>query len=482
MKKFCFLIALAFAIPAFPQGQIVGTNHRKIFSGGAATQFPGWTYYQESYVGANQNGGSPGCSSGTTCTMKVFTTQANSARVLMIQTTNNVTISQVCETTGTSCSGNNNGWTLCPASSCHANQDTNIDMAYTVGGATGDGTVEVTLSGASGANFFILFEEVIPPSGQTASFDKASTATSASCTSCSMAVFSGGNAITATDAIVHFPNGHGGSLGNSTTAPYATPYFQDMNGLITGLNVTSASTAVTYGQTSGAFQDSAIAFKSSLGSFTPSTNLSTFQLVNMANNNGLGCNPNCTLTIPSTGSGHLGVLMASTINGGHLTAVTGAGTSTIPSGANTCQITLSGNANDAFSCAYILSTSAAATSLSITSSSNSTIGFVWFEFSRASGSFALDYQNSQQTATTNDPTGVATTLTGANGDIVVQAQFCAGGCNAITLYPIGTNISGVGPAIDGNSSAVALLNTLNGAAPEWGYGGNPTMQVALAFK
>lgn len=455
----------------------------------SAGQFPGWAYQQEVFITGNQNGGGPGCGTGTTCTMNVFPTTAGSAWTIMVNTTNNVTISAVC--IGTSSSGcgssSNQGWTLCPTSSCHAFQSGNIDMAYSTTGSVSSANIyiTVTLSGAAGAQFFMLFEEVLPPSGFTAAFDNAAHASSASCSSCTLAALT----ITGTDAVIHFPVTGASSIGPQPINVFTDPWTQDLNGILTGLNVTSSTTVPSYPQASSAFQDAAIAFKTT-SAFTPSANNTLYQLVQMQTNNGFNCSSStCTFSVNSTGSGHLLFLIADTLNGGVLTSVSGGGTwATPPSGANTCQISLTGFPNRTVSCDYALSSTSGATSLTITTSGAlQAYGFAFFEVSRTSGSFALDTQNSANDTSTSCSTnnfncsGQALTLTGSD-DVIFQFGHCDGGCNAITDFPIASNAGGNGPAVSLNSFAVALLNTNNGSAPLIGYPTGGMTVAAVAFK
>ncbi|HWY08227.1 MAG TPA: hypothetical protein VNY24_15305 [Candidatus Acidoferrales bacterium] len=465
------LLLLLVAIPAHGQ-YIAGA-----FNSGAVTQFPGWTFLQETFVGGNQ-GGSTTCAT-PKCTTSSFPTTAGSAWVIMVQTTNNVSILRVC-TNDTTCAAGNDNWQLC--ANCNVTQSHTSNMAYNVSGTTASTSFTVIMSGATGAEFFVLFVEVLPPTGQTASFDNAATASSAGCTSCTMAA----PTITATDAVIHYPLSVANPPGASTVHIFTNPWFQDANGIVSGLNVTSGTTVPSYPQPSGDFRDSAIAFKSSLGSFTPSSGTTFYQLVHLTDPgiNGISCIPTCAITVPSTGAGNLLAMLVSNSSAGHLVSVNGGGSWVVPTGANSCQVTVTGNTNEVLSCGYTLSSAGGTTTITPTVSTTGTYTFVIYEVSRASGSWTFDTQGSAQTAATQTVNGVGLTLTGTSSapDAVFQSFWCPGGCNANTLYPLAGNFSGNGNDFAANSGGVALLNTLNGAAPIWGTTGVAGAVTGFAFK
>jgi hypothetical protein len=473
-------LILLLATPCLAQRQ---TFYAQNIAPVSSSTFPGWQFRQDVYDGSNgtTNGS---CGAGTKCTIVlngITTSSSKSAWVVAIATTNNVTISRVC-TNDTTCASGNDNWTLCATSGCHQNNASlglpNEDMAYNVNGTVSSSSFTVILSGSSGSTILMWIFEVIPPSGFTPSFDGAAVATHASCSTCTMAAPS----VSGTDAVFHFPNP---TLTQATVNPASSPYFQDFNGTVFGMNITS-STAPTFTQTSGAFMDSAIAFKTT-SAFTSDSGNSLFSIFSATSQTfaGISCNasPGCTVTIPSTGTGDLIYIQGVNINGDNISSVTGAGSWTVPSGANTCQVALTADASDVLSCAYNLSSSSGTTTLTIKTSGTASFSFNIFEVSRSSGSFTLDVQSATQNATSLSPPGSAVTLTGAN-DVIFQSLLCPGGCNEISYYPYSsTNTNGGnGPNFSGNSASVARLNTNDGTAPIWGYTGGTTVATAVAFK
>jgi hypothetical protein len=151
----------------------------------------------------------------------------------------------------------------------------------------------------------------------------------------------------------------------------------------------------------------------------------------------------------------------------------------IPSGANSCAITLS--PNQALSCGYVLSSIAGATSLNLSMSGSGAIAYAVWEIATTSGSFALDTQGSTQNPAAGfDPRGQALTLTGTN-DVIFESIFAPGGTSAVTLYPMGY-IKGQGQQFFNNQAGLAaLLNTKNGTPPDWATENIPTTVTSVAF-
>lgn len=115
------------------------------------------------------------------------------------------------------------------------------------------------------------------------------------------------------------------------------------------------------------------------------------------------CNPTCTLSVSSTGTGNLLVLeyVSSGVGSNYLTnisSVTGGGT-WVAGGACHAQDTASSQGTDI---AYVLSSSSGTTSLSITLSTNESLGmFLFKEYHRTSGTTSLD--GSCQSLNTQSP-------------------------------------------------------------------------------
>ena len=428
-----------------------------------STNTSGWTYIQDSIT----TGGGTCLAGSSSCTIGVslmFPTTAGSVWLVRTHTGNNVQIASV--------TGGGGTWTHCPSCAVfNSTLNQSIDASYNLSGGAGTTAVTVTLAAPASGFFQVNFIELLPPSGSTASFDAAAATSSNSCSTCTGA----GLSLSGTDAVFQTQAGNGVSGWNGWSSPYIT----DGRGNGIGLNVTSgaAPTVKMNSSIGGLFM--AIAFKSSAGSFTPPAQ--QFSAVNFTSPAaGANCTPSCTLTIPFTGSGHLLYLEVGDINNAHIVSISGGGTWVIPGGSNSCAIVLS--PNQALSCGYILSSTAGATSLNLTMSGSGAIAYAVWEIATTSGSFALDTQGSTQNPATGfNPRGQALTLTGTN-DVIFQSIFAPGGTSSVTLYPMGY-INGQGQLFFNNQAGLAaLLNTTNGAAPEWATENVPTTVFGVAFK
>lgn len=396
--------------------------------------------------------------------------------VVRIHTGNNVTI--------TSVSGGGGTWQLCPASSCHlfnSGFTDNQDLAYNLSGTGGASTITVTISGAPGfwgGNFM----EFLPPAGATPSFDVSGTRTSSTCNPCTGV----GLTLSATDLVVQVLSGNGAkgaTAWNAFSAPYMTDYASD------GINLNATSGApptVTVPTPGGDF--SAIAFKTSLGSYTPPS--LPMSVVSYTQVLGANCTPSCSFTIPTTGSGRLLYVESSNLSSVFISSVSGAGTSwVVPTAANTCRISVSGGS---LSCAYELSSSAGATSLTVSMTGTASTYFAVWEIASTTGPFTFDAEGSAQRGGSPNVTvqGIGLTLSGTN-DVIFQSAFIPGGTNAVSLYPHPLNANGQGTEFFSNASNgganaanAALLNTTNGTAPLWINGGNNSVTAAtgVAFR
>jgi hypothetical protein len=423
---------------------------------------PGWTYLQD----VNNNAD---CSGATTCTFGVAfpATTAGSVWVAALFTGNNVTMSSV--------SGGGGTWTHCPTSCHNFTTPSNVDAMYNLTGSSGTTNITVTASANGSGGYGIEFIELLPPSGYTASIDATGSNGSSSCSSCTGV----GLTVTGTDAIVQLPTVNNGlDLWNLFSSPYTTTTFG--NGI--ALN-TSSGTAPTFQQSGGASTAAVagLAFKTTAGTFTPPTQV--FSMVNITMNPGSAsnCSPTCSITIPSTGSGHLLFVQATNPNTASISSISGGGTWVIPSGSNTCKILLT-STNDQTSCAYVLSSTSGVTSLSVTMNTNTVNGyFVVYEVSRSSGSFTLDAQNSSQVSASFHPNGQGLTLSGSI-DVLFQTMYCPGGATTLTLYP-GPRSSLGNQIQQGDTSTGFLLNSSNGTAPIWiNPQNNATAVTGVAFQ
>lgn len=427
----------------------------------------GWTYVQDSIstAGGTCLGGSSACTVGPD---NLLPTTAGSVLAVFIKTGNSGgdAISSVC--TGSGCTGTGPGWTACPSCQIH-NSTINSDAWYDLNAPGGVTSLTVRLASPASGFFQVEILELLPPPGNTALFDTFGTKSDAGCTSCSAV----GLTTSATDAIFEFQAG--GSV--SGWSSWSSPYVTDAHGNGLYLNAPSGSISAPTLQMSGSTNVIfvALAFRSTLGSFTPPAQ--QFSLVHFTNFTGLNCSPTCGLTVPQTSTGNLVFIQAGDITNAHIQSVSGGGTWVVPSG---CNITLS-STSDNVSCAYTLSATPT-TSISVTMSGSGSIAFTVSEISTTSGTFSLDTSASAQRAATFDPQGPNLTLTGSN-DVIFAAIFAPGGISAATLYPM-PYINGFSLDFFNNEAAASmLLNTTNGTGPQWANGtNNPTAVAGIAFR
>jgi len=250
------------------------------------------------------------------------------------------------------------------------------------------------------------------------------------------------------------------------------------------LNATSG-VAPTVTLPSAGAEFTGIAFKTSLGSYTPP--VLPMSVVNYtAVQTSLNCSPSCSFSIPSTGSGNLLYLEAGSST--KISSVSGGGSWIVPSG---CQLTVPGSTGGSLSCAYVLSSVAGASSVNVTMAGTGPTAFALWEVASSSGPFSLDNLGAAQRAGSPVLTvqGVPLTLSGSN-DVIFQSAWISGGTNAISLYPGPENPNGqaiffYSTATSANAGSAALLNTTNGTAPIWINGGTNsagTGVTGIAFK
>jgi len=383
-------------------------------------------------------------------------TTAGTVWIILAKTGNGAAISSV--------SGGGGTWAHCP--NCHSsNGSTGLDAFYNLSGTGGTTSITVNLSASAASFFQAIFIEVMPPPGSTPSFDTSGTASDSSCTSCTAV----GLTLSATDVVVEVQAGAGTNW-QSWTRPYVTS--NHGYGFYVNAPPGNLPAPIMSGTGSANVVFSALAFKSSSGTFTPPTiplAVASYQEVNAA------CSPSCTVSIPSTGSGNLLFIAAGGGSSSVISSVSSAGTWNVPTGANTCQIVQSGVA---LSCAYNLSDTSGATSLSITMSTSAAITFSIWEISSAAGPFSLDSQASATNAASLSPPGVALSMTGST-DVAFQFLICPGGIEAVTLYP--QLVNAIMPGFAANIGAA--VNIKNGTAPKWAYFNNAvTAASGIAFK
>lgn len=171
-------------------------------------------------------------------------------------------------------------------------------------------------------------------------------------------------------------------------------------------------------------------------------------------------NATCSVTVSSTGAGHLIVAIAGTNAGtaDPISSVSGGGTYT---NCSNCSIANSGSGT--LDAAYTLNSTSGATSISVTMSSAPSA--VWkveiLEYSFTNGPISLDASGStSNTTSTSSPPGQGLAVAGLN-DVIVQA---------IKVGPNATAISGsyTSPAdFSGSYGWAGWVNTITGTAPTW---------------
>lgn len=432
-----------------------------------------WTYVQESVITYCANNTSSCGSFGGT----MIPTQANTIWIFGISTTNDVTATV---------SGGGATWTECSTCTTYLSGFRRNRIFYAFGGTAGSTNFSISLSGSSGSSFAVTFVEVLPPAGTTASFDVGGATSSSTCTgTCSGVALN----LSATDVVVQFLNRNAPADWKGWASPYQTL----PNGDGIHVNAQAGSEAapavnVLPGATGAVF--SAIAFKSSAGSFTPPTpgpmSLVSFVDPDPAQGlTGLNCAPSCSLAVPATGSGHLLYLEAANTSGVFLGSVSGAGTWVVPA---SCQIKGGQSSGNALSCAYVLSSSSTpATAINITMAGNANTMFAFYEVATTTGSFAFDTSGTATNAASTHPSGVSLALSQGATDAVFQSIFVFGGTSSLSYLPyVRACRSGCGPGFwNGQAASDAILNVTSATlqTPQFSnQQNNSTVVSGVAFK
>ena len=449
-------------------GGVASNSVNFTVSGSGGGSSAGWTWIQDNpLIFCLQPASMCTVSSG-----EIAATSAGSVWVLQVQTQNNVTI--------TSVTGGGGTWVHC--ATCHVTNASgfNADAWYNLSGNSGTiSGITFNLSGSSGNVLSANFYELLPPPGYTASFDVAATAAPSSCTTCTGPTL----VLAATDAVIMNPGGAPSAGWNACSAPYIT----DPNGSCIGLDVPAGSSTPTIKFTGSSNPEFlAIAFKSTLGNFTPPAHQYSVANFTAASQN---CTT-CTLTIPSTGSGHLLFIEAGDESFTHITSVSGGGSWVVPTGSNSCQAQLAiASQNNAASCAYALSSTSGTTSITVTMSGGAATNFAVWEVATNTGAFVLDTQASViNNSNSFYPTGPALTLSGKN-DVIFQLAWVVGGSLGPTFYPLPNIASNgsVGPfnyfLLNQVATAALLDSGPTAPPPVWINPQNtPTFATGIAFK
>lgn len=429
-----------------------------------------WTYVQDSTITY--------CSSGTSCSNfsgTMIPTLAGTVWVFYIDTVS---------ASSASVSGGGVTWTQC--SQCGLSvTNHHAFVFYAIGGSAGQTNFSVSAPGNSGS-LSVQFFELQPPSGATASFDTggnvSSTTCSGTCTGVSLSLSS-------TDAVIQFLDGNAPPSWNGWSSPYYTLASGDGVHLNAAAGTEAAPTVtVRPGSTGAVF--SAIAFKSSLGTFTAPAR-GPLSLVSFADPdpahglNGLNCAPTCSLTLSTaTGAAHLLYLEAANTSGVFLGSVSGGGTWVVPA---SCQIKGGQSSGNALSCAYVLSSSSTSvTAINITMAGNANTNFAFYEVATTTGSFAFDTSANATNAASFNPSGVSLTLASGETDVVFQSISVFGGTSSVSYYPFVRGCSsGCGPQFwNGQAASNAILNVSGTApTPQWAnQQDNSTVVSGVAFK
>jgi hypothetical protein len=453
MTKFLLLIPVFLLASFFQQFTVPFVRENS----GTLTLNPGWQWGADNSTGSYAP--SECSATGSSCTLPnlgggyPIQPPSGAVTVIWVDTGNSSTnyISSISGTTGGS-------WVSDCTNCQNSYGGNNFAFAYNLGATSiPEGSV-VHLNAASSGFFYVGIAYFVPPSGYTASFDGANFVNTASCTTCSGA----SPTITATDAVLHLFNASG-------TAPAwngcSGPYILDVSSTACeGTNVTSSnSLTVSFPSSQTDFQDVAIAFKSSAGTFsTPSPVFSISSLTWTPDSN-TTCSPTCSITLPSSASGNLVMVVGAAANGNYISSASYGGDSlTVPSGSNTCRIANTNTSAPELTCAYLLNAPAETSSaVSITLNSTGNFGYEIYVVSRTSGSFALDTQASNtQAGSLSSYSTPSVTLSGSN-DIEFTFQSIEGGITETSYFPGPAGPTSFGWYYADDASGQFLLNTTN---------------------
>lgn len=439
---------------------------------------PGWTYVQDASFVSGCTVGSATCTT-TACSGSVsqcmLPTTAGTVWAIAALAGNNVTISSV--------SGGGGTWSLCPSSECHTYNSTlgwGTDIAYNLSGSSATTAITVTMSANTTGYFTLQFVELKPPPGSTASFDTGAATNNSTCSTCTAADI----VTSATDAVWQWQNVNGAPTGWTA---WSSPYITDnaANGLCLNCSVSSAPT-VAQTSTGGTF--SAIAFKSSAGTFSPTTTFSAYNHVTPQLATSLAsCSPACPAISlgTNTAAGDLGFIMQADLNHqttAHISSVSGGGTWQTSSNCNIGGDIGSSSYPSEISCAWNTNLTGGVSSITPTmSASISATALSYWEIARSSGSFSsCTAASTSNTGGGAEQNGQALTL-GSGPYVIFQGILAFNGIGPMQLYPLSYNgstafYSAITYSTNGQfASNPILLNTENGAAPLFGYAGSTTI-------
>lgn len=206
--------------------------------------------------------------------------------------------------------------------------------------------------------------------------------------------------------------------------------------------------------------------------------LSASATITLIQNPGASCGSSpCTITFTATGSNHLGILTVLNDDGAggrYVSSISGAGTWSVPAGAQ------ANGDSGAVSAAYCLSLTGGVTSITITFNVSAGYAVQFWEYS-STDTFLLDAVGTlvDNTGTATSWPGVALTLSGSN-DVIVQGEVNFNSRSFTISSPYG-NLT----ALSGFEQAADSENTASGTAPTWSpVGGSATknLENAIAIK
>jgi len=421
----------------------------------------GWTYYQATDTAGQPT---PCAASGSSCTIQTAPSCSGCMKVIFTANGSAGTITSAASTGDT--------W-VHPTGANACSNAGGLDCIYAVSGASGNTSVAVTITWTGGMELYYL--EFKPPIGYSGSFDASGQVYNQfACLPCNGA----GLPITATDVIVQADSAF---FTNAIVPAGWQPsnwggggYSADWLGFGEGLNVTNGAAPYVTGSNyptsatqPGPAAYSAVAFKSSAGSFTTPAPL--FTLANAPDNQSITCSNSCSPSIiVNSTAGNLGILsvMSQTAGTFITSASINGGAFTVPAGCQQSSATAK-----AISCAYTLSSTGGASTIALTMNGPGTIWWDYVEVHRSSGSWVLDGTICAATNTTSvTPAGCAITgITGTN-DVEFQAIQEQGAVPyAQTMLSGGYNGGGNQNSTGWGSSSYNLnMSAANaGVAPIW---------------
>ena len=470
MKTICLILALCFAVPAMGQYTIPS---RSIIASGIPTHNPGWQWVQGNGGHVAGNGSSTSFTIPFNPPVLLNPLTGDVLVAYIYWSTTAITVTSVSRAAGET-------W-VAAGTGCEITSSTNNNaVAYTLSSVALGTNVTVNFSAAPSNTdtIFVAFEEFSPPAGFTPSQDGNCTniAPVASCTTCTSASIT----TTSTDLVIESPafGGIASILWDSWSSPFQMDYSFEI-GFAT--DVAAGTYQPTFKQSSGSFSAVAIAFKTTAGTYSGPPQTFSVPNLSMSAGTNINCTTPCTVTIPSTTANNALVgWFATATSGVTVTNVTcsGCGTFTLPSG---CAINLSGQG--AQNCFYLFNIPASVTTLTVTTSSNVSLGYQVFELARANGPWTFDASGSAQRAATSTPNGLSPTITGTV-DAVFQSIWQPGGAGFLQWYAAPSSLNNVSPNctagcyLSSEANGMAYLNTSNTVVPIWSTNNNTASAVA----